>query len=60
MDLKPRDVSLALRGVNKAKAHIKERGGFLMGSRKVFQNQLLKFLGFLKGLHTYCQAGKTF
>ena len=48
LDLKPRDVSLALRGVNKAKAHIKERGGFLMGSRKVFQNQLLNF-GFSKG-----------
>jgi len=48
LDLKPRDVSLALRGVNKAKAHIKERGGFLMGSRKVFQDQLLDF-GFSKG-----------
>ena len=43
LDLKPRDVSLALRGINKAKAHIKERGGFLTGSRKVFQNQLLNF-----------------
>ena len=47
LDLKPRDVSLALRGVDKAKDHIKERGGFLMGSRKVFQNQLLDF-GFSK------------
>jgi hypothetical protein len=43
----PRDVSLALRGVDKAKNHIKERGGFLMGNRKVFQNQLLD-LGFTK------------
>ena len=48
LDLKPRDVSLALRGVDKAKDHIKERGGFLIGSRKVFQNQLLDF-GFSKG-----------
>ena len=47
LDLKPRDVSLALRGVDQAKNHIKERGGFLMGSRKVFQNQLLDF-GFSK------------
>jgi len=43
----PRDVSLALRGVDKAKDHIKERGGFLMGNRKVFQSQLLD-LGFSK------------
>ena len=48
LDLKPRDVSLALRGVDKAKNHIKERGGFLIGSRKTFQNQLMD-LGFLKG-----------
>jgi len=47
LDLMPRDVSLALRGVDKAKNHIKERGGFLMGNRKVFQNQLLD-LGFTK------------
>ena len=47
LDLKPRDVSLALRGVDKAKDHIKERGGFLIGSRKVFQNELLDF-GFSK------------
>ena len=47
LDLMPRDVSLALRGVDKAKNHIKERGGFLMGNRKVFQNQLLD-LGFSK------------
>ena len=42
-DLKliPRDVSLALRGVQKAKDHIRERGGFLMGSRKKFQDQLI-------------------
>ncbi len=46
-DLKliPRDVSLALRGVQKAKDHIKERGGYLMGSRKEFQDQLIE-LGF--------------
>ncbi len=47
MDLMPRDVSLALRGVDKAKDHIKERGGFLMGNRKIFQSQLLD-LGFSK------------
>ena len=47
LDLIPRDVSLALRGVNKAKNHIKERGGFLMGPRKVFQDELLGF-GFSK------------
>ena len=47
LDLMPRDVSLALRGVDKAKDHIKERGGFLMGNRKVFQSQLLD-LGFSK------------
>lgn len=43
LDLKltPRDVSLALRGVEKAKDHIKERGGFLMGSRKEFQDRLI-------------------
>jgi hypothetical protein len=45
MDLTPRDVSLALRGVDKAKDHIKERGGYLMGSRKDFQDQLIE-LGF--------------
>jgi hypothetical protein len=45
LNLSPRDVSLALRGVDKAKDHIKERGGFLMGNRKVFQSQLLD-LGF--------------
>lgn len=43
--LMPRDVSLALRGVDKAKDHIKERGGFLMGDRKTFQSELLG-LGF--------------
>lgn len=43
--LMPRDVSLALRGVEKAKDHIRERGGFLMGNRKVFQDSLLD-LGF--------------
>lgn len=45
--LVPRDVSLALRGVGKAKDHIRERGGFLMGNRKVFQDALLE-LGFSK------------
>ena len=45
LDLTPRDVSLALRGVDKAKDHIKERGGYLMGSRKGFQDRLLE-LGF--------------
>jgi hypothetical protein len=45
LDLTPRDVSLALRGVDKAKDHIKERGGFLMGSRKDFQSRLIE-LGF--------------
>ncbi len=45
--LLPRDVSLALRGVEKAKDHIRERGGFLMGSRKVFEDSLLQ-LGFSK------------
>jgi hypothetical protein len=47
LNLMPRDVSLALRGVDKAKDHIKERGGFLMGNRKVFQSKLLD-LGFSK------------
>ncbi|MBI5428340.1 MAG: hypothetical protein HZA02_08715 [Nitrospinae bacterium] len=37
----PRDVSLALRGVKKAKDHIKERAGFLQGARKEFQDLLL-------------------
>lgn len=45
LDLTPRDVSLALRGVDKAKDHIKERGGYLMGSRKDFQERLIE-LGF--------------
>lgn len=45
LTLVPRDVSLALRGVNKAKDHIKERGGFLMGARKKFQGDLIS-LGF--------------
>jgi hypothetical protein len=45
--LMPRDVSLALRGVEKAKDHIRERGGFLRGNRKVFQDSLLD-LGFSK------------
>ncbi|MDH5789209.1 MAG: hypothetical protein OEZ27_01325 [Nitrospinota bacterium] len=45
LELTPRDVSLALRGVEKAKDHIKERGGYLMGSRKDFQGRLID-LGF--------------
>ncbi len=45
LELTPRDVSLALRGVDKAKDHIKERGGYLMGSRKDFQGRLIE-LGF--------------
>ncbi|MDH5457524.1 MAG: hypothetical protein OEY26_02295 [Nitrospinota bacterium] len=45
LELTPRDVSLALRGVDKAKDHIKERGGYLMGSRKDFQGRLID-LGF--------------
>ncbi|GIS83991.1 MAG: hypothetical protein CM1200mP16_02910 [Nitrospina sp.] len=45
MELIPRDVSLALRGIDKSKDHIKERAGFLIGSRKVFQGALID-LGF--------------
>jgi hypothetical protein len=45
LTLVPRDVSLALRGVEKAKDHIRERGGQLMGNRKVFQDRLIA-LGF--------------
>jgi len=45
MDLIPRDVSLALRGVDKAKDHIRERSGLLMGGRKEFQDSLVA-LGF--------------
>ncbi len=47
LSLIPRDVSLALRGINKAKDHIKERSGRLMGTRKEFQDRLIS-LGFLK------------
>ncbi|MGP0567020.1 hypothetical protein ACTRW9_13765 [Nitrospina sp. 32_T5] len=47
LTLVPRDVSLALRGVSKAKDHIKERGGYLMGARREFQDQLVE-LGFSK------------
>ena len=47
MDLIPRDVSLALRGVSKAKDHIRERSGLLMGGRKKFQDSLIS-LGFDK------------
>jgi hypothetical protein len=43
----PRDVSLALRGVTKAKNHIQERAGHLFGVRREFQEQLLG-LGFSK------------
>jgi len=45
MELMPRDVSLALRGIDKSKDHIKERAGFLMGDRKIFQGALID-LGF--------------
>ncbi len=45
LSLIPRDVSLALRGVEKAKDHIRERGGYLMGRRKTFQDELI-VLGF--------------
>lgn len=45
LELTPRDVSLALRGADKAKDHIKERGGYLMGARKEFQERLIE-LGF--------------
>ena len=45
LTLIPRDVSLALRGLDKAKDHIRERGGYLMGKRKVFQDELI-VLGF--------------
>ncbi|MEE8128373.1 MAG: hypothetical protein V3T45_07460 [Nitrospinaceae bacterium] len=45
LDLIPRDVSLALRGLDKAKGHIKERGGYLVGIRKDFQGRLIE-LGF--------------
>lgn len=45
LNLTPRDVSLALRGVDKAKDHIKERGGHLMGARKEFQDRLIQ-IGF--------------
>lgn len=41
----PRDVSLALRGLKKAEDHIRERGGFLLGKRKEFQDELIE-LGF--------------
>lgn len=48
LTLIPRDVSLALRGVNKSKDHIKERAGILMGQRKGFQDELRE-LGFSRG-----------
>lgn len=40
VSLLPRDVSLALRGVSKAKNCIRERAGILMGEKKRFQDQL--------------------
>ncbi len=43
LDLIPRDVSLALRGVEKSKGHIKERAGHLIGERKGFQERLTSF-----------------
>ncbi|MCA9483655.1 MAG: hypothetical protein KC553_07985 [Nitrospina sp.] len=45
LKLVPRDVSLALRGIQKARDHIRERGGFLMGERREFQEELIE-LGF--------------
>ncbi len=45
LELTPRDVSQDLRGVDKARDHIKERGGYLMGTRKDFQDRLIE-LGF--------------
>jgi hypothetical protein len=48
LTLVPREVSLALRDVNKSKDHIKERAGILMGQRKGFQDELLD-LGFSNG-----------
>jgi|GEM_PF-441483 len=43
--LVPRDVSLALRGIDRGKDHIKERAGGLIGSRKAFHEKLMA-LGF--------------
>ncbi len=58
--LVPRDVSLALRGVEKAKDHIRERGGFLMGNRKVFQNSLVD-LGFsMENSYVIAKQAKSF
>ncbi len=45
LKLAPRDISLALRGLQKAKNHIKERAGWLTGKRKDFQEKFIK-LGF--------------
>ncbi|MBT5026943.1 MAG: hypothetical protein HOH38_08500 [Nitrospinaceae bacterium] len=58
--LVPRDVSLALRGVEKAKDHIRERAGFLMGNRKKFQDSLLE-LGFSnKNSYSIAKQAKRF
>jgi hypothetical protein len=43
ISLRPRDVSLALRGVSKVKDCIKERAGILMGEKKRFQDKLRGF-----------------
>ena len=43
LELAPRDVSLALRGIEKSKGHIKERAGYLIGVRKGFQERLKNF-----------------
>ena len=40
LNLVPRDVSLALRGVNKAKEHIKERAGILIGHREELSRRI--------------------
>lgn len=42
LTLIPREISLALRGIKKAKDHLRERAGFLMGNRKDFQGQLIE------------------
>ncbi|MBT3923165.1 MAG: hypothetical protein HOF21_11385 [Nitrospina sp.] len=58
--LMPRDVSLALRGVEKAKDHIRERGGFLRGNRKVFQDSLLEFGFSKKNAYVIAKQAKRF
>jgi hypothetical protein len=58
LKLNPRDVSLALRGEEKAKDHIKERAGFLMGERGKFQKKLIG-MGFTeKGSYAIANQAK--